>query len=267
MFGLFKSKKEKEPAASLPQRLAAVSQSETGLVRPNNEDHLYVSLPRRVFCVADGMGGGAEGERASEIVCAAVRQMMAACGESFDARVAAACQAIEEANDYIFAYAHERGYARMGSTAVVLVFDVADLRRVAVIHVGDSRLYRIRGGLAEALTRDHSVGFALGDVAGARAEQFRDRANPLAHVLTRAIGSDESVRCTVTETDARVGDRFVLCTDGVHDVISNARLAIFAGGGTLDAARERLSAEVVKCGAPDNYSFVLVSVGGEGNRT
>jgi len=260
MFGFMKRKKDEEPAAPAPLRFSAVSLSETGLVRPNNEDHLYVGLPKRVFCVADGMGGGAEGEWASEIVCAAVRQMMAACGDSFQTRVEAACLALEEASAYVFSYAAERGYARMGSTAVVLVFDLVDPQRAAVVHVGDSRLYRIRGGLAEALTRDHSVGFALGDVAGAQAEQFRDRANPLAHVLTRAIGVEETVRCTVTELDVRAGDRFLLCSDGVHDVLSPARIAVFTAGGSLEAARDRLAGEVVKCGAPDNYSFILVSV-------
>lgn len=263
MFGFFRDKSQSASADAAPTRLAAASLSETGLVRANNEDHLYVSLPRRVFCVADGMGGGAEGEYASEIVCVAVRQMMAACGESFEMRVAAACQALEEANAYIFAYARESGHAHMGSTAVVLLFDSADLRRAAVVHVGDSRLYRIRSGLATALTRDHSVGFDIGDVAGSQGGRFRDRSNPLAHVLTRAVGAEESVHCTVTEIDARTGDRFVLCTDGVHDVISNARMAVFAAGGTLESAKSRLAAEIVRCGAPDNYSYVLVAVGGE----
>ena len=238
--------------------LDAVFVSETGLVRADNQDNVLVSVAHRVFCVADGMGGGAEGAKASATVCHEVKLMTNIAGATFSDRVTAVKASIIDANAAIYAYASERGFSKMGSTAVVMVFDPDDSTHAVIINVGDSRVYRIRSGLVSLLTRDHSVGRELSDFAGARAADFRSRANPLTHVLTRAVGVQPSVQIDEREVDVRAGDRFVLCTDGVHDVVSDARLGVFAAGGTLESAAERLAAEVLKCGAPDNYSFVLV---------
>ena len=242
---------------SLP-KLDAVFVSETGLVRKDNQDNVLASVDHGVFCVADGMGGGDEGAKASATVCHELKLMTHVAGATFADRIAAVQSSIVDANAAIFAYANSRGFQQMGTTAAVLLFDQRDATRAAVIHVGDSRIYRIRGGLVTPLTRDHSVGRELSEFAGKQAESFRDRSNPLTHVLTRAVGVQSSVKSDEREIDVRPGDRFVLCTDGVHDVISDARLGVFAAGGDLEYAAERLAAEVVKCGAPDNYSFVIV---------
>ena len=239
--------------------LKSVSLSACGPHREHNEDCCQASDVEFVYCVADGIGGGCEGEKASQIVCREIRMLNAA-EEEYEARLSAVERSLADANAVINDYALRKGYRQMGSTAALLVFDPEDGSHATVIHVGDSRVYRIRGGLATALTRDHSVGFELSDFAGERAEDFRSRENPLTHVLTRAVGVRPEVEWDRQEIDVRAGDRFVLCTDGVHDVISDARLAIFAGGGTLDSARTRLAAEVEKAGAPDNYTFILIDV-------
>jgi len=149
----------------------------------------------------------------------------------------------------------------MGSTVAAIAFDGFDLRHACICHVGDSRVYRIRRGMAEALTRDHTVGSACAEFAGKNAKAFRDRANPLAHVLTRAIGVAEGpLRTDWRQIEVKSGDRFVVCSDGVHDVITDARLAVYVGGGTLASAKARLEREIVAKGAPDNYSFVIVEV-------
>ena len=241
-----------------PPKLDAVFVSETGLVRKDNQDNVLASVNHGVFCVADGMGGGDEGAKASATVCHELKLMTHVSGMSFANRVAAVRSSLVDANAAIFAYANARSLRQMGTTAAVLVFDQGDATHAAVVHVGDSRVYRIRSGLVSPLTRDHSVGRELSEFAGRHAENFRDRANPLTHVLTRAIGVQPSVKSDESEVDVRPGDRFVLCTDGVHDVISDARLGVFAAGGDLEAAAERLAAEIVKCGAPDNYSFIIV---------
>ena len=98
----------------------------------------------------------------------------------------------------------------------------------------------------------------LSEFAGRHAASLRDRANPLTHVLTRAVGAAPTVRSEEQVIDVRPGDRFVLCTDGVHDVVPDARIAFFASAGPLESAAARLADAIVKCGAPDNYSFVLV---------
>jgi len=222
----------------LPQ-LGAVFVSETGLVRADNQDNVLVSLSRSVFCVADGMGGGAEGAKASDVVCRELKMTLHVAEATFGARLSAAQNALVDANYEIYTYARANGFAQMGSTAAVLVFDPENRTRAAVVHVGDSRVYRIRRGLFERLTRDHRV---LGG-----------------NTLTRAVGGAATVRCDIREIDVCPGDRFVVCSDGVSGVVPDARMAVFVSSGTLEAAAERLAAAVVKGGAPDNYSFILVS--------
>ena len=234
MFGFGRKAQTQEPP-----RLEAVFVSETGLARDDNQDNVLVSVGHGVFCVADGMGGGAEGAKASDVVCRELKMTVHVVEDEFAARVTAVQNALVEANFEIFSYAREHGYAQMGSTAAVLVFDPADRTRAAVVHVGDSRVYRLHRGLAERLTRDHRL-------AGC-------------NVLTRAVGGAPTVRCDIREIAVAPGDRFLVCSDGVSGVVSDARLAVFASGGAIETAAERLAAEVVKAGAPDNYSFVLVS--------
>jgi len=234
MFGFGNRKKTAQP------QLEAVFVSETGLVRSDNQDNVLVSVGRGVFCVADGMGGGAEGAKASDVICRELRMMLHASEAEFNARLSAAQNAIVDANYEIFSYAQAHGFAPlMGSTATILVFDPNDRSCAAVVHVGDSRVYRIRRGLIKRLTNDHRVRGG--------------------NTLTRAVGATETVRCDIREIDVCPGDRFVVCSDGVSGVVSDARLAVFAGSGSLESAAERLAAEVLKAGAPDNYSFVLVS--------
>jgi len=257
MLGLFrKTKGRTEPS------LKAVSVSETGMVRQDNQDHVYVDAEARVFCVADGMGGGAEGARASAIVCEHLRKAkLGAPLRPLEDVETAVDEAVAAAHAEISAYASAKGFEQMGSTVAVVAFDGFDMKHAAICHVGDSRVYRIRRGMAEALTRDHTVGSACAEFAGKNAKAFRDRANPLAHVLTRAVGVSEApLRTEWRRVDVRPGDRFVICSDGVHDVITDARLAVYAGGGTLASASVRLAKEVVAKGAPDNYSFVIVEV-------
>lgn len=220
----------------------SVAQSETGLVRADNQDHLFVDDARLVYCVADGVGGGAEGARASEIVCANLKMVTYAAADTFKARTSAVQKAIEDANAALFAYAREKGVPLVASTVAVLVLDPENPRHAAICNVGDSRIYRFRRGMPELLTRDHRAG------AGS-------------HALTRAIGAAESVRVEWTELESTDASRFLLCTDGVHDVVSAGRLAAFVSAApTLDAAAERIAADVVRHGAPDNYSFVLLGV-------
>ena len=238
---LFGFGRESPPAAENSPRVSAFAVSETGLVRSENQDRVFVDESRYVYCVADGVGGGEDGARASEIVCRNLKMMLAAAGPGFAARIAAVDRAVDESNAAILAWARERGYSAMGSTAAILVLDPANPRHAAVCHVGDSRVYRIRGGMPSLLTRDH-------------------RADAVDHGITRAIGASESVEAEWSEIESTNPSRFVLCTDGVNDVVSDARLAVFASAGTVALAAKRLSDDIVRRGAPDNYSFVIVSV-------
>ena len=221
--------------------MGAFAVSEPGLVRQDNQDHVFVDEERLVYCVADGVGGAKEGARASEIVCRNVKMMLAAAPPDFAARVEAVGQAVADANSAIFAHAKDHGYDAMGSTVAVLVLDPGNTRHAAICHVGDSRVYRIRGGMPQLLTRDH-------------------RREAGANTLTRAVGAAETVTADWFEITSTNPSRFVICTDGVHDVESEMRLAVFVSAGPIESAAQRLSADIVRRGAPDNYSFIIVEV-------
>ena len=243
-------------------KAVCVTASETGSVRKDNQDSLFVDKAKTVFCVADGMGGGSEGETASRFVCEEIGKAVEA--KTLAERMEAVEAAVAAANDRIRAYAKERDFKQMGSTVAVLLLDPSDSRRAAICHVGDSRIYRIRNRKAELLTHDHTIGGQLGDLTkGVLAAGFKSRTNPLAHVLTRAIGAADKVEGDWKKIDVADGDRFLICSDGVHDVVSDARIgSILSGPDGLAAASRRLSDEVVRNGAPDNFSYVMVGLGG-----
>ena len=132
-------------------KVGCLTVSETGAVRKDNQDTVFVDGAKTVFCVADGMGGGSEGATASRFVCEEIAKIADA--ETFSKRLKAADAAIAAVNDRIRAYAKERDFKQMGSTAAVLLLDSSDSRRAAICHVGDSRVYRIRRRTAELLTR------------------------------------------------------------------------------------------------------------------
>ena len=254
MFGFGKKKRLK---------VACLTVSETGLVRKDNQDSLFVDRAKTVFCVADGMGGGSEGATASRFVCEEVAKAVEG-AQGLAVRMEAVEAAIVAANDRVRAYAKERDFKQMGSTLAVLLVDPSDVRRAAICHIGDSRIYRIRRRTAELLTQDHTIGGQLGDMTkGVLAAGFKSRTNPLAHVLTRAVGAADKVEGDWKRIDVADGDRFLICSDGVHDVVSDARIgAILSCPGGLEESSRRLTDEVVRHGAPDNFSYVMVETGG-----
>lgn len=242
--------------------IESVSASECGLVRKENEDHVFVDAGHAVFCVADGMGGGSEGGTASAFMCEEMRR--AASVHGFLHRREAVEKAVSAANVRIRDYAAKKGFRQMGTTLAVLMFDPDNPLHAAACHVGDSRIYCVRRGRAVALTRDHTVGSQLGSVAtGPLADELRSRLHPLSHVLTRSIGTEERVSGEWTEVGVEQGDVFVVCSDGVHDIISDSLLGeIVSSFEDLNAVSVRLRGEILRLGAPDNYSFLLVRPGG-----
>ena len=243
-------------------KAVCVTASDCGLVRKANEDHVFVDGAKTLFVVADGMGGGSEGATASRFVCEALEKVVEE--PTFVGRMEAVDAAIRTANDRIRAYAKERNFTQMGSTVAVLVVDPADSHRAAVCHVGDSRVYRVRAGSAELLTKDHTIGSQLSAFAhGRQADDLKSRTNPLAHVLTRVVGVEAKVAGDWRKVDIAEGDAFLVCSDGVHDVIADSQVGeILSDGPDLSAVSDRLRGEIVRKGAPDNYSFVIVRMGG-----
>ena len=246
-----------------PLRFDVAAASDRGLVRAENEDS-YLLRPDDFFlAVADGMGGGADGALASAWISEAFTALLADPPAGFRARVKGAGAALEAANARIRNYMKERGIKMMGSTAAVLRADPARPSRGVVAHVGDSRIYRWRKGKGVQLTRDHTVGDELGraHVSASEAAALKSRKNPLSHILTRAVGTGFKVRPDWRKIDLRPGDRYLLCTDGVHDVLSNEQVSVLLGRAKAPAdAVKAFAREVIARGAPDNYTLVCAFV-------
>ena len=238
--------------------------SECGLVRRENQDNVVVDPKTLVFCVADGMGGGEAGGEASASIC---RNVDSALHEraSFADRVRLVDDAIHRADGEIRAVSATAGYRQMGSTVAVLV---SDGKRIAAVgNVGDSRVYRLRDGKLCQLTKDHTL---MAEILSHRlpqgAKPLADvRALALSHVLTRAVGvGQERLKVDWRRVDVKEGDVMLLCSDGVHGSVLPSELAaaVAAGGGAKEILG-RICSLVVAAGAHDNYSAVVVKIGGD----
>lgn len=238
------------------------SVSDVGAVRKNNEDNFFVNDAKTLFVVADGMGGGEQGEVASAALVNAMKKVPD--DGDLETRAAAVRAATESAGDEIKAIALKNGFKHMGTTGLVVLIDNANKSRAVVLHVGDSRLYHLRGGALERLTRDHTIGGELsGRTRGASRAALADRGNPLAHVLTRSIGVGEEAELDEKDFSLRADSRLVLCTDGVHDVISDARLKeILSRDVETDAMAKELRESIENAGAPDNFTFIILKAEG-----
>ena len=257
----FGRESESEDQSSLYLDVAAVS--DRGLVRADNQDS-YLMRPDDYFlAVADGMGGGTDGELASAWITEALARTLEEPAETFRERVACAGEAIDAANARIREYMRERAIKMMGSTAALLMADPTRPGRAVIAHVGDSRIYRWRKGAGTLLTHDHTVGDELGRalVSDAQAAAVKSRSNPLSHILTRAVGMGFKVRPDWRKIDLYDGDRYLLCTDGVHDVLNDLRVSTLLGCAKTPADTVKAFArEVIARGAPDNYTLVCAFV-------
>lgn len=243
-----------------PVHFESAAVSDKGLVRSDNQDSYLMRSQSFFLAVADGMGGGQGGALASAWICEEFAKMLDAPGAvPFRLRVKQTDAALQDANARVREYAEANGYKSMGSTAAVLLADPEHSNRAVVAHVGDSRVYRWRKGRGQLLTRDHTVGSEIGRALtnASQAQSLQSRRNPLTHILTRAVGIGFKVRAEWRKIDINPGDRFLLCTDGVHDVLSDEQIASLMGRAKTPAqAVESVAEKVVSSGAPDNYTIV-----------
>ena len=239
-------------------KIRGAARTDPGRVRRENQDSFGLATDIGLGFVADGMGGHAGGKRASEEAARVITESVAAgaaCGTDASLRL---LLAIEEANRKVWELPQtEPALHGLGTTVAALLVD-GDVGHIA--HVGDSRVYCIRNGTIEALTRDHSY---LNDLA-ARGVELTDPAmrSRYESVLTRAIGVAPTVDVEVATRRLQVGDTFLLCSDGVYRVLSPDQLAeIVAGGGDdLEGACATIIARTNDGGGPDNCTIVLLRV-------
>ena len=241
---------------------ATATVTDRGFVRRANEDSFVDCPADGFFCVSDGMGGGDGGALASRWICDALARVMETESNSvYEIKQFALVKEIQRVNERIRSYARENGYRMMGATLALMMVDPANPARALLCYAGDTRIYRLRSGELKQLTRDHTVGNELGralsENAAARAATLQSRRNPLTHILTRAIGTELRARPDLVETDIKRDDRFLICSDGVHDMLEDAEIAaLLKAAPNPDAAISRLSAAVRNAGAADNFTMV-----------
>jgi protein phosphatase len=230
----------------------SASVTDPGRVRRRNEDS-YVCEPP-LFAVADGMGGAQAGELASRIAAAAFREAGAADSLDPQARLRSI---IQEANRRIYARAaRDPEVSGMGTTvtAALLVDET-----VAVGHVGDSRAYRIREGELEQLTNDHSLVADL--VRSGRLSPEEAELHPQRSVITRALGTDPAVEIDSLSVEARAGDVFLICSDGLTTMVDEATvLKTVVESPSLAVAARALVGLANHEGGEDNVTVVLFSL-------
>jgi serine/threonine protein phosphatase PrpC len=238
-----------------------ICRSDPGCVRPNNEDVVQADTGLGLALLADGMGGYNAGEVASRMAVAVVHAALAASGPSTDPASAAERlhQAVAQANRAVFdAGTTQPECLGMGTTLVVAWFQGA---RLSLGHIGDSRGYRWRDGRLEPLTRDHSPLQAQLDAGLITAEQAAR--SPQRHLITRALGLGPEVQLELSEHPVLPGDGFLLCSDGLTDMLGDADLAErFARAWPASAPLAVLADDLVQAakdrGGRDNVSVVLV---------
>ena len=229
-----------------------VSRTHVGCRRKLNEDAFLADADRRLWAVADGMGGHDAGEVAS----AAVIDAIACCkAQGAIAEVATALAvALKDANDRLIVLGRSGEDQRtIGSTVVVLL---ANGDEYACLWAGDSRAYRLRGTTMEQITRDHSLVQELVDAGMLEASEADG--HPNANIITRAVGAAEILDVDRVTGDLRSGDVFLLASDGVTRLLTPAELAQEIDRSDLAAAADRLIEMVLARGAPDNATLILL---------
>lgn len=251
---------------SLKGKIEIIGQTDVGSVRDHNEDAISTESALGLAILADGMGGHRGGEVASAITVSTVFETISkklhslseGCTDEktgFSLESLTVHDAIALANSNVHKSSNENEqYKGMGTTVVVVLFYD---NRFTVAHVGDSRLYRIRDGIFEQVTRDHSLMQELVDRGFYTPEQARESLNK--NLVTRAIGIDEEVRIDIQEDFAQVNDIYLLCSDGLSDMVEDDLIyqTIKRNSDDLERAASELIEEANRRGGKDNISVIL----------
>jgi len=233
-------------------RFETVTRTDVGRRRHINEDAFLARPEKGLWAVADGMGGHDVGDVASALVV----ELLDGCNNepNLDERARALGAALRDANARLLSMAQAGGGNRtIGTTVVVLA---ADSARFICLWAGDSRAYLLREGNLDQITRDHSLVQELID-AGEIAPAEADR-HPNANVITRAVGSETRLEIDRVAGAVASGDAFMLTSDGLTRLVSDDAILAALQAPDLETEADRLLAECLARGAPDNVTFVIL---------
>jgi protein phosphatase len=234
--------------------------TDPGLARENNEDSVAIDEPTRLGILADGMGGYNAGEIASGMATTFIKselgRWLSQAGRHANSREVRRAMEIcvDNANRSIFNAANSNPqYSGMGTTLVVGVFQDG---RLMLGHIGDSRCYRLRGSELAQITKDHSLLQEQMDAGLITPEQAAVSTNK--NLVTRALGVEDAVLLEVNEHRVEPGDIYVMCSDGLSDMIDDQAIArILQGDGSLEEKSVRLVDAANGNGGRDNISVLL----------
>lgn len=236
-------------------RIESAGKTDRGYVRTNNEDGLLVDDRLGIYAVADGMGGHRAGEIASRLTLEALRDTLEREGGHADPAIALG-RALQTAGIRILAESQADPQLRgMGTTLTALLIENG---RGTLVHVGDSRCYRLRGGAFELLTEDHSWVWEqrkLGLISEADT-----RTHPMRNVITRSVGHGGESHPDILPVDVQPGDLYVLCTDGLCGYVPDAEIAAVVDAHRNEPAHlvDRLIDLALQHGGEDNVSAVAL---------
>ena len=246
-----KSKAEEK----LPDGILCAFRTDVGKVRANNQDAPIVSEKLHLYGVADGMGGHKGGEVAS----ASARDDLIRELEGKTPSVATLSSAIEEVNRQIYhQQEHDDALTGMGTTLSVLWMSDSF---VYIGHVGDSRVYLLRDGKFKQMTMDHSLVEQLVREGVLTEEEAQN--HPMRNIITRAIGTDESVEVDVVVEERHRGDLWLACSDGLHGLVDDHQMRDALCQYAPEKAVDVLLKAALDAGGRDNVTLVIVHDGEE----
>jgi protein phosphatase len=253
------------PTFPVPMTIELFAAVDPGRARSNNEDSVATDDGVALAVLADGMGGYNAGEVASSMATSFIRTELGrwlreASKQASDAEVRRAMDiCVDNANRAIFnASTSNPQYAGMGTTLVVAVFRDD---RVLLGHVGDSRCYRLRAGKLQQVTRDHSLLQEQLDAGLITPEQAAFSSNK--NLVTRAVGVEDSVLLETHQHDVLPGDVFLMCSDGLSDMLDDASIAqVLLAHDSLETRGRALIDAANDAGGKDNISVILARASG-----
>jgi PPM family protein phosphatase len=255
----------------MPLTLVAHAATDKGKVREINEDHVLVDASVSLFAVADGIGGKRGGNIASQLACAVVREVIREQHEAFrrlanddsEPARAAARQAVETAIQTACSRVYQLGSSDPSRRGMGSTFDCAVQAgaRVVLGHVGDGRVYLVRQNAVYRLTEDHTLA-AVQIRAGVLSVRDLPKSR-FKNVLTRTVGTHDSVHVDTLLCDLLPGDTLILCSDGVHMYLDDPALAQAVAAESPENLANALVAHANRSGGEDNASAIVLRASAE----
>lgn len=233
-----------------------VAATNVGKVRTNNEDSYYIPEDDdRLFILADGMGGHLAGETASSLATSEISKYIN--NEEIESEEdveLAIIKAIEISNKKIFNLSEENIEYRGMGTTVSLAYIFND--KLIYTNIGDSRIYEIEDGEISQLTKDDSFVNYLIDIGEITEEEAQ--VHPKKNVLTKALGTSENIRMKVEYKNFKKGVKYLLCSDGLTNMVDIDRIKDIVNENPIDIAKEILVKEALENGGVDNITLILI---------